>query len=111
MAFGFPASFRGCLSDAGVMVSLPLQKVIKRVFHSLDWTIESESDGFITATTGINLWSWGERVVVDFFTQDSITVTSSCVRFTQFFDWGKNKSNVRKLFEAILKHAQPGHSL
>jgi hypothetical protein len=102
MAFGFPASYTYCVSTEGVNV--PLQKVVKRAIDSLDWTIDSMSEGIITASVGFNIWSYGERIVVDYFAGDRVSVTSSCIRFTQFFDWGKNKQNVNRLLEAMRQH-------
>jgi hypothetical protein len=94
MAFGFPAHH---MEQLGV---IPPQQTIKDVLASLRWKVRSEAPAKITASTSVNLWSWGERVVIEFF-NDGILVTSSCALPTQCIDWGKNKRNVKKFINAL----------
>ena len=107
MSFGFPAYYVEKIS--GIDASVPLLKVVRYAVNSLDWTIETDSEGIIIAKIGFNIWSWGERVEIDFFMQDEITIKSSCVRFTQCIDWGKNKRNVKKFVAVVRKRITEMH--
>ena len=51
-----------------------------------------------------NFWSFGERVTVALGSVDGrslVDIRSSCVLSMQIADWGKNKQNVRRLFDGI----------
>ena len=99
MAFGFPAYHTEELDDLG-----PLPEARGLVIGAIDalgWSISSKSKRTITASTGLNLWSYGEKIVIEFLPDEVVSVTSKCSMPTQCFDWGKNKANVWQLIAAI----------
>ena len=71
----------------------------------MSWSIREEASGQIIASTSVNLRSWGEKVLISFLPDNSISVTSKCSLSTQCLDWGKNKANVEKFMAEIKKHA------
>lgn len=102
MAFGFPAYHMEQLDRACDL------DTVRQAILSRGWTIQSETEKEIRASTGLNFWSWGEKVVIERF-DDGIVVTSSCALVTQCIDWGKNKSNVKKLIDEIKRmRSTPG---
>ena len=103
MAFGFPAYHTEEAIGSGD--ENRLRNSVKNAILSLGWNIHTEATTIITASTSPNLSSWGEGVVIHFFPGCRLSVTSKCALFTQCFDWGKNKRNVRTLFEEIAKHS------
>ena len=57
--------------------------------------------GWVEASAGISLRSWGEDIYVQVDREDRVDVTSeSRVPFTTN-DWGKNKSNVDRIFARL----------
>ncbi|MGB0523904.1 MAG: hypothetical protein ACPGJS_13135 [Flammeovirgaceae bacterium] len=62
-----------------------------------------ERGGFIWAKTGVNMWSWGEEILVSISADGNVSIKSECVFATQIFDWGKNKKNVYRFFENLAK--------
>jgi hypothetical protein len=104
MAFGFPAYHTEHYSaDAGM--SADLNVVARSALKAMSWSIRTESDGQIVASTSVNLRSWAEEVLISFLPDNSISVTSKCSWPTQCFDWGKNKANVEKFMAEIKRHA------
>ncbi|QJW97770.1 hypothetical protein [Frigoriglobus tundricola] len=105
MAFGFPAfhTERYTLWEA----HLDAHELAVEAILALRWTITDESDDTIRASTGISLWSWGERVTVRFRTGKTLIITSRCAIPTQCFDWGKNRSNVNAFLNRLEKLSSP----
>ena len=58
-------------------------------------------------THGVTATSWGEKITVKLVptgpAQTMVTINSRCALPTQIVDWGKNKSNVEKLFQYLSK--------
>ena len=102
MSFGFPAYYTERYSS-GSGSGTALQSASHAALKSLGWKLLAEQDAQITASTSMSLWSWGERVQLCFSTERSVSVTSRCSWPLQCFDWGKNRTNVRK-FLALLEH-------
>lgn len=104
MAFGFPAYHQErCVtgtSDAEGLRSLVLTAV-----KDLGWRLAEDADNRISARVSINLLSWGERVLLEFLPDNSVSITSKCVFALQCFDWGKNRKNVLRLMERIQARA------
>ena len=100
MAFGFPAyhTENYTLNDG----PSNLRASVKSALNAVSWSIRKESPDTIVASTSLSLLSWGERVIITFLSDESITVTSKCTWPIQCFDWGKNKANIKK-FIAELK--------
>ena len=94
MAFGFPAyhTENYTLNDG----PSNLRASVKSALNAVSWSIRKESPDTIVASTSLSLRSWGERVIITFLSDESITVTSKCTLPIQCFDWGKNKANIKK---------------
>ena len=103
MVFGFPAyhTERYC---AGTGKSADLRVAVRETVNALSWSIREEASDRITASTSVNIRSWGEKILISFLPDNSISVTSKCALPTQCLDWGKNKANVVKFMTEIRKH-------
>ncbi|MBI2804777.1 MAG: hypothetical protein HYX68_07315 [Planctomycetes bacterium] len=106
MAFGFPAYHTEEIDDLGH--GAELRDSVIQAIQSLGWSIRDKSKRKVTAATSVNFWSWGERVIVEFFPDGGMSVTSSCALPTQCIDWGKNRANVRKLLDEVNNLAETG---
>ena len=102
MSFGFPAYHTEHYS-AGAGISTHLRGAVKSALTEISWSIREESSGQIIALTNISLLSWGEKVLINFLPDNSISVTSKC-HLWQCVDWGKNQSNVQRFMAKIKKH-------
>lgn len=103
MAFGFPAYHTERYSaDAGK--SADLRFAVRETLNELSWPLREEASDQIIASTSVNIRSWGEKVLIRFLPDNSISVTSKCALPTQCFDWGKNNANVGRFMAAIRKH-------
>jgi hypothetical protein len=60
----------------------------------------SAETGQITATAGIGMRSWGERIAISVGADGRVEITSAC-RGIQLVDYGKNKANVTALLTSI----------
>ncbi len=102
MAFGFPAYYTEfCTLDA-TQDEESCQTVV-RALESLGWSIKKNLGYRISAHVNVNFWSWGERIVVRFFGEGNLCLTSKCLLPTQCFDWGKNQQNVIRLIAEFRK--------
>src|SRR5262249_2621791 len=99
MAFGFPAYH--CEQAAGPSDPSDSREAVYLALESLNWSIREELPRKITASTGVNVWSWGEKITITFVAGNSLVVRNECTLPTQCIDWGKNKSNVRKFLDAF----------
>ena len=99
MAFGFPAyhTENYTLNDG----TSNLRASVKSALKAVSWSIRKESPDTIVASTSLSLLSWGERVIITFLSDESITVTSKCTWPIQCFDWGKNKANIKKIIAEL----------
>jgi len=99
MAFGFLAyhTERYLLPDSGI----DPHELVVEALDRLRWSVTVESEGLIRASTRVNIWSWGERIVIEFEESDTLIVTSKCALPTQCFDWGQNRSNVVKFLRRV----------
>ena len=97
MSFGFPAWHTESVS---ARIPPSFRNLLDKTIRSLGWLIVDETEDSMTASTGLNILSWGERVTIR-HNSLGYTVSSRCVLVTQCFDWGKNKANVRKLIAEI----------
>ena len=104
MAFGFPAYHTEHYS-AGAGISTDLRGAVRSALKEISWSIREEASGQIIASTNISLLSWGEKVLITFLPDNSISVTSKCSYPLQCVDWGKNKTNVERFMANIKKHA------
>ena len=68
-------------------------------FRGVEFTTD-----FARLRCGINWWSFGENIEVHVALVGEATIVdvhSVCLSPTQLEDWGKNRKNVRRLFEAL----------
>lgn len=104
MAFGFPAYHTERYS-AGTGKSADLRVAVRATLNALSWSIREEASDRVVASTSVNIRSWGEKVLISFLPDNSISVTSKCALPTQCLDWGKNKANVGRFMAEIRNHA------
>jgi hypothetical protein len=98
MTFGFPAYHT---EELEYTESVPvLRERVVQAIRSLGWPVWDESATALTASTNVSLWSWGERITVEFHSRGA-SITSRCALFTQCVDWGKNRQNVHRVLSAI----------
>jgi hypothetical protein len=57
--------------------------------------------GIIDAKSRLNIWSWTEEIVIEVHESGSIYMESRCYIPTQVVDWGKNRKNVERFFDAL----------
>ena len=48
-----------------------------------------------------NFFSYGEKISITFGQGGEVKAHSECILPTQFIDWGKNKRNILRFFEAL----------
>ena len=102
MAVGFPPQYTETLAAGKSKVDL--SGAVKAAVKTLNWSVKQEAPDQIVARTGFNLLTIvGERVTVKFLPDRSLSITSSSLYFFQWFDYGKNRSNVRKLLAGLKK--------
>lgn len=110
VTFAFPAYHTERYS-AGTGRSSDLRAGVHAALQALAWGIEVEESARIVASSNLNVYTWGERISVDFLPDDSVSITSKCALPTQCFDWGKNKANVVRLMTEIRKHVVASSAL
>ena len=103
MAFGFPAKFTGRYKPRKKREDLV--QVIKDSIQMLGWELIGEDEERVYGYSGTNLLSWGEHITVDYSNKEVLEITSACSSSTQWFDWGKNSSNVEEFIRQIRKNA------
>ena len=94
MTFGFPAYHTERYSAGAALADL--RSAVRATLNALSWSVRQETHDGIIGSTNMNIRSWGEKIVITFQPDNSISVTSKCALPTQCFDWGKNKANVMK---------------
>jgi hypothetical protein len=63
---------------------------------------EADPDaGSVKARAGFSIRSWGENISIHVDDTGTVQVTSQCLMPTQFVDYGKNKSNVKRFFTGL----------
>ena len=94
MAIGFPAYHTEIYSPSDDRSDL--RSAVKLTLSEVSWLIRKETQETIEASTSLNLRSWGEKIIITFLSNGSISVTSKCALPTQLFDWWKNETNIKK---------------
>ena len=102
MTFGFPAYHTESYSAGAA--GADLRVAARETLAALSWSLREETADGIVASTSANLRSWGEKVVITFAPDKSVSVTSKCALATQCLDWGKNKTNVGKFMTEFKQH-------
>lgn len=101
MSFGFPAYSTG--SRRFDLAQPELADVVGESLSNLRWHHESPLSNVFTARNSVNLWSWGERLIITVAQDGTVTARSECLLATQCFDWGKNRKNVEEFFDQIFR--------
>lgn len=109
MSFGFPAYSVG--SQRYDLSQSDLLGVVGDSLDRLGWHYEMSSPQRFIARNGVNLSSWGENIVVEITSDGVVTARSECLLITQCFDWGKNRRNVRALFDEVSRNASARQAL
>jgi len=81
-----------------------LHVAVQIALKALSWPISEEDHNRIIVALKMNVWSWGETILISFLPDNSISVTSRCAFPLQCIDWGKNKVNVERFMEEFRKH-------
>lgn len=71
-----------------------------RTLGELHWSVDKVNARFIAARTPFRLLTWGEKVSIDMSLEGTLRATS-CNLSPTLFDWGKNRKNIEKLFQAM----------
>ena len=98
MSFGFPAYYREelILSDAK-----KFRELLEESLADLSYPILKNDKDKIILKVDWSIWSWGERIDIDFSGTGIVTITSECTFPLQCIDYGKNKENVKKVINSI----------
>lgn len=100
MTMGFPAYHQQQLEVPAAFTPAD----VLTAMTAAGWTGSISADGStVECSSGLNLWSWAEKITVRRLGPTSLHIRSQCALPTQCFDWGRNARNVRKLAEAIAK--------
>jgi len=103
MAFGFPAYHDEVFQ---IPPTLPPQLIWQALQH-MGWSGLGTPDGTPFRVSSDASWiSWGEDITVIRVAADRLHVRSQCRMSTQIFDWGRNKTNVKRFFATLVALAQ-----
>jgi hypothetical protein len=104
MSFAFPAYHEEIIYVAEeIPVSI---EIAKKTLFNLNAIVEIENESKIISNIGMNLRTWGEKIVLN-FEKGKIKIRSQCSFPLQCLDWGKNTSNVvlfKQGYEINRKH-------
>jgi hypothetical protein len=98
MAFGFPAYHEVTVSNVPSNVNIELS--LLNTLRSLGWGPSFDGNG-ITASTGAQSKSIGEKIIVTIVPGGATKVRSECTLKTMCTDFGKNQKNVEAILEAL----------
>jgi hypothetical protein len=99
VAFGFPAYHTEVFSE--IARAADRRELALEALDLLGWPAREESEDTITASVGVSLWSWSEKLAIRILPNRGLSITSKCALPTQCIDYGKNKSNVQKLISEL----------
>lgn len=98
MAFGFPAYHAQMFDHPSAALTL---ERCAQACRALGWSIERMEPNALVASTPLSARSWSEHVQITLHSPHKLTITSQCAMPTQCFDWGKNRENVARLYQAL----------
>jgi hypothetical protein len=78
------------------------QEKIRDAFMEQGWEIESDNPDRMIARTKVSWRSWGEIIKVEFQDEGAL-VSSQCSLHTQAIDYGKNRMNIQRLVDSVMK--------
>lgn len=80
-------------------------EAVKKALEDCKFSIRKadKKTGEIKASAGISFWSWGEtlNISVSKVNKNKTKVSISSGVKAQLIDWGKNKKNIDKFFDAL----------
>ena len=76
-------------------------RMVAKTFEELGWEHTITEEGVFRTRIGISLLSYGEVFTVEILEHGLIRAASRCIWPMQLFDWGKNRSNVRKFLDHL----------
>jgi hypothetical protein len=88
VAFGFPAYHKKVLKRTDVN---NFRENLEKTVDKLPFTILLKNEDQITFKVGWSIWSWGEKIIIDFSNQENVIVKSKCIFPLQCIDYGKIK--------------------
>jgi hypothetical protein len=66
------------------------------------FNIKEQTDDSIMATSGVSLFSWGEKIEIVFNKRaDGVDVRVTSMPTAQLFDWGKSRDNISEFFTKL----------
>jgi len=101
MGFGFPAHFAE--SRIFNLRHDTLVDSVKSTLEGLGWRYELLSANELKAKVPITPWSWGEKLTVEISSNCEMIVESRCAYPLQWFDWGKNRNNVKTFYTRLAR--------
>ena len=101
MAFGFPAYHESTRKFN--LKSAVLAGAVENTLTDLGWELSRDASGTqFNARTGWSVWSYlGEKMKIEIRPDGNIWVRSECGSPIQCIDYGKNRKNVEKFFDAL----------
>ena len=78
-----------------------LKEAIEDALDELDWSGSRSKRRQWTATTGMSLFSWGEKVIIDIEQDGGVSVRSEYAFPLAWLDWGHNRTNVRRFLKQL----------
>jgi hypothetical protein len=100
MAFGFPASAE-LVEEFPRYSPRELLDAVDDALCDLGWGHRYLGDFEFTAGTGFSFFSYGEAIRIVVYEDSSVRIQSRCSWPLQWFDWGKNRTNINDLLFAI----------
>lgn len=104
----------GAMNEQSYVINGSMEQIIhilksQQFYAELKMKLESEYGGQANAyfhfNHSVSFSSWGENVIITLTAQTpqttAVTIQSKCSLPTQIIDWGKNKSNVDRIFAYI----------
>ncbi len=100
MAFGFPAAYE----EARRFNVHPdyLSPAVAQAVASLGWRIAAGNPYQVLVRVPFSLLSYGEDLTITIYQDGTIHAASKGIFVLQWFDWGKNRSNVNKFFTQLI---------
>lgn len=109
MAFGLPAHH---VQEHHPGVDDPewLHEAVMRTVAKLSWDLKKQDPeaGRYLASTGMDLWSWGEMIRIEILPDLTLRITSRCSFHLQCLDWGQNRHNVEDFLVTLNEVLEEG---
>lgn len=91
-----------------ITVNADVNYVVNSAYQAVTqcgWKVKSTGPGFIKASTGMSMSSWGETITIQVQPVGNIAnVEISSKANWQLIDWGKNDQNIRNFINNLSKY-------